>query len=350
MAGTIRAWKNELDALTERTGITLEQVCEYIGVHYPQTIGFYQKLPRRRETFVGIGMAFGLSLEAINDWIVRYGKKRKLYVKEALSDLIWIYLIYCNEKSFSEAESSSRINYYKLYDKCREKVQETYIEVWDEYVSHNKGTATVEEGLKDVPYSEEFGDLRGFVVENMDAFKTAYRKPRNMIQEYVQAILGTYTRADDGKEPPINFLRGYLDDSMMNYITGSTESINVIDMKSRNRVIHSKAVPKLKRTHIALCLALGMTKEEINTYLTMMGYQELDPDIEDEEQLLKKLALWEKKHPLVSRFKAIYLLKTSDEQLSVNEELQAVSDMLMLRSDMNYEYRLAGLVFPYMKE
>ena len=349
MAGKIRAWRKELDALAAGTGITLEQVCEYICVHYPGRIGFYHKIPRKRETFIGIGMAFGQSLTVINDWIARYGEKRKLYAKEALSDLIWIYLINCNEKNFRNT-GDHRINFFHMYDKCREKVQETYIEVWDEYVAHDKGTATVENGLKDIPYNEEFADLRGFVIENMDAFKTAYRKPRNMLSEYVQAILSTYTRANDGKEPPINFLRGYLDDSMMNYITGSPESINVIDMKSRDRVIHSKAVPKLKRTHIALCLALGMTADEINSYLTLMGYQELDPESEEESQLLESLQIWEEKHPLASRFKAIYLLKTSDEHLSVNEELQAVSDMLMLRSDLDHEYRLAGWVFPYMKE
>ena len=34
----------------------------------------------------------------------------------------------------------------------------------------------------------------------------------------------------------------------------------------------------------------------------------------------------------------------------MKEELQAVSDMLMLRTDMSYEFRKVGTAFPYMKE
>ena len=347
MIGKNKEWRYELDMLVRSTGVTLEDVCEYIGVHYPGTIGFYRKIPRERETFIGIGMAFRRDLETINGWIVRYGDKRKLYAKDVLSDLIWIYLINCNQQNFSDT------NFFCLYEECRRIIQDTYIALWNEYIANDEGTATVEKGLAAVHHDPTFRDLQSFVAENMDAFKTAYRNPRNMLAEYVKVILGTYTRANEGKETPINFLRGYLDDSMMNYITGSSKIINVIDMKSRDRVINSKSVPKLKRTHIALCLALGMsTTDEIDRYLGLMGYQPLDPESKDEDVLVEELQRWNESHPLVQRFKDVYFRKAEDgeEALSIQEELQAVSDMLMLRSDLEHEYRLTGRTFPYMKD
>ena len=350
MNSMVIEWRNELDTLTEKTSITLEDVCVYLGVSYPDTIGFYHKIPKKREMFIGIGMAFGQDIQMINNWIVKYGNKRKLYVKEALSDLIWIYLINCNHRDHAE------INYFRLYDKCREAILDTYISLWNEYVTHDRGTASVENELQDVVYDDEFRGLRSFIVENMDAFKTAYSKPRSMISRYVQTILSTYDRANPGKKTPVNFLRGYLDDSMINYITGSPDSINVMDMKSRDRVINSKAVPKLRETHIALCLALGMLTDEIDHYLEMMGYQPLDRSLEDEKDLIEALDKWDSEHPLTRRYKEIHLSedvqskKTSGpNNMTVQEELQAVSDMLMLRSDLDYEYRLKRKQFTYLK-
>ena len=362
MAGLIREWRNELDSLVEETGITLEDVCDYLGVSYPNKIGFYNKIPRKREMFIGIGMAFEKDLQKINEWIGRFGDKRKLYAKEVLSDLIWIYLINCNHRSRGAGPNQPSVNFYHLYDECQIRVQNTYIALWNEYVENDQETAMVESSLETVSYDEEFQDLRAFVAENMDSFKTAYRKPRNMLAGYVSTILDTYTRANDGKETPINFLRGYLDDSMMNYITGNPESINVLDMKSRDRMINIKAVPKLKRTHIALCLALGMSTKEINEYLDMMGYQPLDPLSEDENILMEMLLQWDEEDPLTQKYKAFYLSDVNgahasgssggsgESTLSIREELQAVSDMLMMRSDLEYECKLAGQPFPYMKE
>ena len=346
MASKIREWRRELDELVELTGITLDDVCEYIGVQYPEVIGFYHRLPRKRETYIGVGMAFGQSLPRINDWIAEYGNKRRLYAKEAMSDLIWIYLINCSNRQ----KRGAGINFYRLYDDCQARVQDTYIALWNEYVAHSEGTMTVETGLAEVQYDPMFHDLRAFIAENMDAFKTAYSKPRQMLAEYVKLILDTHTRANDGVETPINFLRGYLDDSMMNYITGDPQIFNVIDMKSRDRVIKTKAVPKLKRTHVALCLALGMCGDEIDEYLSLMGYQPLDSGIGEEKALLQALKRWEEAHPLPRRLKAKYLQKASEENMTIQEELQAVSDMLMLRSDLDEAYRLAGRTFPYLRD
>lgn len=355
MAGFRDSWKKELDELVNTTGISFTDVCAYIGSTYSKSVGFYYKTPKKRESLIGIGMAFACDLDTINRWIQSYAGKNRLYSKKVLSDMIWIYLINSNKRHGVGAKGASEgvdiINYYSMYDECREAVLETYIRLWNEYVSNAKGTVDVDRDLDAVNYDERFEGLRAFVAENMDSFKSAYNRPRKMLQKYVSVILSVHSAANDGKGTPINYLRGYLDDSMINYITGSSENINVVDMKSRNRVINAKAVPKLRKTHISMCLALGMCTGEINEYLEMMGYASLNERENSEDELIKLLGKWEADHPKVYEFKTKYLNGRADAELTGSkEELRAVSEMLMLRSDLKYEARKTGKDFPYMKD
>ena len=51
----LRSWRNTLDRLAKETGISLEEVAEYIGAACSDGIpGFYSKMPRKRSTFIGI--------------------------------------------------------------------------------------------------------------------------------------------------------------------------------------------------------------------------------------------------------------------------------------------------------
>ena len=315
-----------------------------MGVSYSHITAWYKRTPVKRETLIGIGMAFRQDLDLINDWIVRYGDKRKLYAKDVLGDLIWIYLINCNT-----ADPDGDTNYYRLYDECRDSIRETYISIWNEHIEHSRDTADVADDLNRVTYDPRFKGLRAFVVENIDSFKTAYSKPRKMLNKYIQTILDTHTAANDGQRTPINFLRGYLDDAMINYVTGSEESIHVMDMKSKGMTVKMKPIPKLRKTHIALCLALGMTVNELNTYLDLMGYSKLDPEAEEDAHLIEALESWENKHPDVAKFKRAKIIGDTCDKISEKDCLPAVSDMLMLRSDLDYEYSEHGWKFPYMK-
>lgn len=72
MTGKASSWKKTLEDYVETTGISLEDVCSYLGLSYPGKIGFYNKIPKKRETFIGIGMAFGLDVSTIDEWIMRY--------------------------------------------------------------------------------------------------------------------------------------------------------------------------------------------------------------------------------------------------------------------------------------
>ena len=337
-------WKEELNSLVSKTGISLDEVAEYIGASYKRDIGFYAKLPHRRDTIIGIGMAFKLSLDEINHWLTHYAKKSKLYAKDVFSDLIWIYLINCNYN-----DKDSDINYYRLYDRCVAATSATYQEFFRENASEDQGTAPVARDLCDIGFDIEFEGLRGFVIDHLDAFQTAYTKPRKILEKYVKTICDTLSETGNGVST-LSSLRGYLDDSMINYLSGSPDTLHAVDLKSGKITEHLKVIPKSRKEHIALCLALGMIKDEINEYLTASGYTELDSNEAEERALLIALDMWDDAHPLQRAYKANRIYGDSSVEISKEDEETAVEEMLLLRQSLKYEYERKGDKFQYIND
>ncbi len=346
MASNIRSWRTELDRLAAETGITFRAVCDYTGMAYNENeIAFYTKMPKRRSSFIGIGMAYHQPLDVINDWIMRYGGRKKLYAKDISEDLVWIYLINANA-----ADPDTDRNYFQLYEKCQEVAFATWQQLWDEITIGSVSTADVEIQLENVDYDDDFKGLKDFIIDHMDSFKTAYVKPRRMLDRYVDQILETCGSCPEKTGiRNINDLRGWLDDSMITYLFGNTETINTIDPKTRKKTIRIKRVPKNKRTHIALCLALGMSVDEINVYLTLMGYSPLAEETEGEKTLIEMLKEWEKRFPLPGLYKKLHFGGSRKVRLTPADELHAVEDMLTLRQTLKTFYKIQGIPFPYLK-
>lgn len=344
----IKKWKKELRNLSEKTGITLSEVGQYIGMENIDPPGFYTKLPRKRETYIAVGMAFRLSLDEINRWIKKYGKKKALYVKDVLCELIWIYLITANSK-----DKEGNINYYRMYDECKAVVKKVYFSLWTEIIDEKTETAEIEQRLRKIEFDSEFHGIAAFVAENLDAFKTAYKKPRKYLNDYVNMILKTKNDyCDKRREWKLNSLRGYLDDSMINYLSGSYETINVLEGVRGRRTPGIKSIPKSKKKHISICLALGMTAEDINEYLDMMGYAELDGTDRDESVLINMLNRWEEDHPIQRKYKNRYIKKQKAVYLKKDDEINAVNEMLGLRQDLKQMYKAMEnpLRFPYLND
>ncbi len=80
-----------------------------------------------------------------------------------------------------------------------------------------------------------------------------------------------------------------------------------------------------------------------------MGYAPLDPGDEQDGRLIQALEDWDARHPDVGRFKKVSIQDRGCDIISDGDSLQAVSAMLMLRSDLEYAYRKSGWDFPYMK-
>ena len=327
----LRSWKGTLDQLVRETGITLKDVCEYTGAAYNEDgVSFYLKLPRKRTSFIGIGMAFGQPLEVINNWITRYADKRKLYIKDISEDLVWIYLINANIE-----DRDSGINYFSRYEEFQSVAYAVFSERWDEIISGYEDTADVEISLGQAEYGPEYDGIKTFVAEHMDAFKTAYHKPRALLDAYVDKIIDTCRRNPANKTiRSLNSMRGYLDDSMINFLSGSSETINVVDRKTGRRSVNIKHIPKGRSKFIELGLSLGMTGADIDRLLDLMGYAPLDIMNSREGRLITALTEWENSHPLQRAFKNKYFSGDTAISLTDEAEYRAVDEMLQLKADI----------------
>ena len=328
----LRSWKGTIDQLTKSTGISLEEVCEYTGAKYNRNgVSFYVKLPRKRSTYIGIGMAFRQPLEVINGWIMRYAGKRRLYAKDISEDLVWIYLINANLR-----DTGSGINYFRRYEDYQTIAYAVFRERWDEIVYRYEDTSDVEISLGQADYSHEYDGIKEFVAEHMDAFKTAYRKPRAYLDAYVDNIIEICRQNPDNKTVrSLNSMRGYLDDSMINFLSGSSEIINVYDRVTGKHSVNIKYIPKGRKRHIEMCLALGMSHPDIDKYLTFMGYAPLQIMDTEEGRLIAALTDWENRHPLQRAFKNKYFDGDMTVELTDSEKYRAVDEMLQLRSEID---------------
>ena len=341
----LRSWRNTLDHLAEETGTSLEEVSEYIGLASTNGApGFYIKMPRMRSTFIGIGMAFRQPVEVINQWITGFARKRKLYVKDISEDLVWLYLINANL-----SDTSGSTNYFKRYEEFQAVAYAVFRERWDEISLGFEDTADVEISLGQAEYGPEYDGIKAFVAEHMDAFNSAYSKPRALLDKWVQQIISTCR--DNPEETVIrslNSMRGWLDDSMINFLSGDASTFNVVDRKTGKKTINIKRMPKSRRKYITMCMALGMTADDIDQFLEMMGYATIDVSDVDEGRLLMELTAWETAHPLQRAYKNRHFKDAPSIYLTPAEEYQAVNEMLHLRSDLEEAYKQKGYEFIYL--
>lgn len=338
----IRTWQEMLDGLEKETGITKADVCDSMGSKYngPET-SYYVKLPRSRKTFIGIGMAYKQPLDVINEWILNYSDKRRIYARDISEDLVWAYLISAN------LSDDSGKNYYAAYDEYQAVAHAVFRERWDEIIMGHQDTKGVEILLGQNDYSGEYDGIKAFVAENMDAFKTAYDKPRSFLESYIDTLLIRHEGdSAAGKFKSVNAMRGFLDDSMINYISGSSQTINVIDKKSRKRSVKIKHIPKGRDFHIGLCISLGMTEKEISEYLKLMGYSKLG-SFRNDDQLLECLDKWETGHTAQRRYKDVRFWKDSDDELTPELTERALEEIVFMKNEIKEMYLKDGLQFSY---
>ncbi len=341
----LRRWRNTLDHLAKETGTSLAEVSDYIGSACSGgSPGFYIKMPRKRSTFIGIGMAFRQPVEVINQWLTDYARKRKLYVKDVSEDLVWLYLINANL-----SDESGSINYYQRYEDFQAVAHAVFRERWDEIRIGLEDTADVEISLGQAEFGPEYDGIKAFVAEHMDAFISAYTKPRKLLDKWVQQVIST-CREDPEQTviSSLNSMRGWLDDSMINFLSGDYNTINVIDRKTGKKSINIKRMPKSRWKYISMCMALGMTTADIDQVLDLMGFAPVDVSDSDEGKLLAALTEWENTHPLQRAYKNLHFKGDTSIELSPEEEFRAVRDMLQLRNDLEEAYKEKGYEFVYV--
>lgn len=353
----LKQWQKELGLLMEETGLSPAQISAYTGLAHGEKTAFLAKLPAKRTSYIGIGMALGQPLDVINRWIGKYGMKRRLYAKDVTEDLVWIYLIQANM-----ADREGKVNYYRMFDDCADAVYRTYCACWKDYIHHDADTVQVEQDLARETFEVGFENLRAFVVDHMDAFKTAYAKPRRMLADYTKILLDhlELPGREQGKNT-LSDLRQYMEDSMINYLSGDPGTIHAMDRRRNDRhTLNFKHVPQGRKAHISLAMALGMTRNELDRYLELMGFTPLDAVNRDEGMLINALEEWEYEHPLQRRLKEMTLEHAGSEgpdrecagTAEMERELaaEAVQQMLHLRQDISEAFEQVNIPCPYFAQ
>jgi len=344
----LRDWRTILDGLLTESGHDFAWLSSYLGAAFNENgPSYYEKLPKRRETYIGIGMAFRQPQEVIDRWIVTFANKKRLYIKDVTEDLIWIYLIQTNLE-----DPDPDVNYFARYEDCQAMAQAVYRQVWDEIRIGSLSTADMEIEMAGIDHDARFEGLRQFIVDHLDSFKTAYARPRAYLNRFLDSITETAGRCPNlGNLTSLNQLRGYLDDSMINFLSGSAETINTIDTATGKRTLRIKHVPKTKRFHISLGLALGMTQPDLNGYLDLLGYPPLGSDGSRSETLLiLALESWEAQHPLPRRFKDLVVHGKESGEMPLPDQCTAVEEMLLLRQELADRFKQQKEPFPYLKQ
>ena len=226
-------------------------------------------------------MAFRQPLEVINTWIADFAMKKKLYVKDISEDLVWIYLIQLNLD-----DPDPDANWFRRYEDCQSVANAAYKEVWQAVISNRLSTADMDLKLDKEEHDQDFKGLTRFISVNIDSFKTAYSRPREYMNKYLNAIFRQGLSGEESNYAKLNSLRGYLDDGMINYLSGNYTTINTYDRVKQRRTLRIKFIPKGRKFHISLCLALGMTVEEIDRYLDLMWYAPLQSEDKTEGLLI----------------------------------------------------------------
>lgn len=322
----LNAWRLEFRTLAKMQGKTPRMLCEYLGSALSEKPSFWMKMPLRREMFIGLGMALKQPCNVINRWITVYGDKKKLYVKDVMSDLVWIYLIEANCR-----DKETDINYYQMYEETSALIEQAYLDVWRAETGPAEDTYNLERSMDRVEYSHEHLEIVKFVERHMSDINTAYQKPRRMLRTYVDAIVDVLNE-NESVEWNLSRLRGYLDDSMVNYLAGNPDIINVIDKKTRVMTPVFKTMPATKEAHVRLGIALGMTEPDINRYLELMGYAPLSEIEPEEYRLINILNRWEENNTEQRDFKKEYIYHEDIEApLTSKARLAAVDQMLSLK-------------------
>lgn len=347
----VRRWRRTLDTLLEESGRDMKWLCDYTGATYNEnSVSFYEKLPKKRNTYIGIGMAFRQPPEVINSWITDFALKKKLYVKDISEDLIWIYLIRLNLE-----DPDPDANWFRRYEECQSVAHAAYREVWQAAISDSLSTADMDVKLDKEKHDQDFKGLTRFISVNIDSFKTAYSRPREYMNDYLNSIFRRGFSGEQSKFANLNSLRGYLDDGMINYLSGDYSTINTYDRVSQRRTLRIKFIPKGRKFHISLCLALGMTTDEINHYLDLMGYAPLQEDDKTEGLLVRLLNEWDSSHPFQRAYKNMLLSSESERteaeaSYSYDANTAFQEELLFLREEMRDQFEERGVAFPYMNK
>lgn len=168
-------WIKKIKEIIRETGLNQTEFGEAIGVSKMCVSRWCQgAVPRRRETFLRIGMLAGYNKENMNKLLQRYGRYPALYSK-SLEDCVCIFVLEHNDLENPIEE------YEYIVDKITEKILGR-----DKNEAENIPTEVFDEKLSEVKSETE---LEKFIDDNTDIFSKAYHR----FFQYVEASIAANT-------------------------------------------------------------------------------------------------------------------------------------------------------------
>lgn len=323
----LNLWKHELDTLIEEKKLSLPELAEFVGLSRSEHPRFYTGLPKKKETYVKIGLILKQPKETVNRWITKNTKSNMLYARDP-KDLIGIYFLHQNMKG----KRSSKY-YCDIYSDCLKYLKENNSnkDDLDEKIDPYK-TIEIERMIEGLDKPEEC--IR-FIQDNGSTFHHTNERVRTYINNYIEILLESLNRTKRKSDKKWSALQlkenGVISPAQYNYLTGSNQTL------------------KKKSSLISIALDLGMSEAQINELLHLGGFDSLNINDDSgfaEIALIYLLRKWEQENHLVRSWRNKYILHN---QVGVTREYTAVRQLLKMREDIIKEFneKFDGYTFPF---
>lgn len=180
-----RQWVTRINKILEDTGYGKTEFGEICGVSRVTVNKWCNgSIPKRRETFLIIGMAAGYDTAQTNQLLQRYGRYPALYSK-SLEDCACIFVLN-HAQSLDSREKIA--TYRQILDRIKNAIVRN-----DAAEAEEIDTEKFDEKLSDVRDEEE---LERFVTDNIAVFSGAYHKFYMYVLQYVEENKELYKAAN----------------------------------------------------------------------------------------------------------------------------------------------------------
>ena len=349
------AWRRTVRILLSERGMTEEDLKAYLGTGEKGTL--VDKVPKKREHVIGVGICLNQPLDVINNWLKKLTKHRPLYIKDCfIGDLAWIYLI-----RVSAEDCNTELNYYRMHSNVQDFIKRTHDLLLEEQM------VDTSDGMPDEPgdatelmvtdfekyvteFEDDYASLYRFMKKNLSLFDTAYMKSRIYVTERLTSLAGLIVKHQARAEvknvdKPLHGLKtaGIINSSACNYLMGD------------NAAMVAARVPALRHKHICLALCCCFSLDEVNSYLELMNFEPLTPKRgiargdASELYLIRGLRQWAIEHPKGALLQRRYFEKEACEALELDEEADALEDLLGISAYLEDYFDEQGADFSYYR-
>lgn len=264
-------WKQFFNEELTRRNLTVNKFCKICGVSY-NTVKKWSDgtLPKTRDNFIKIGLAFRYSVREINRLLNRYGKYSSLYPK-AWEDAICIFTI-------NNYQSDFKVNLVKKYEELTLKYKLVVKESADLRNPNigASGTAAMASELDKMEDEEEFDE---FMTSHIPSFADSHGKLVRFIDDFVAAvdernelqIIGGKSQDDDNK----NIFKKDQDVTANSGYRRNKRFRTVCDTQLSKLRNHRELPTRKNLIILGICLNMGL--EEVNILLSLANMEPLCP-------------------------------------------------------------------------